>query len=321
VELTRPTYKDVVAARERIRTYLPRTPLGAYSKLNELLGAEVYVKREDVLPTSAFKVRGGINLISSLTDEQRQRGVICSSTGNHGQSIAYACRLFGATCTVVVPENSNPLKVDAMRALGAEVRFYGSVFDESHEQAERLARELGYYFVHSVNEPLLIAGVATAALEVIEEVPELDYYIVPLGGGSGAAGACTVLKALHPATQIIAVQSASAPAAYLSWKRRELSEAPATTIAEGLSTGRAYELGQRIIWDLLDDFVLVEDADLERAVVQYLDCAHVLAELAGAAPLAAGLQIRDRLAGKKVALVLSGANISLEQLRRILSSV
>ena len=315
---TRPAFEDVIRARERIKAYLPRTPLSTYPRLNRLLGAEVNVKREDVLPTSAFKVRGGINLVSSLTDEERGRGLICSSTGNHGQSIADACRLAGAPCPVVVPNGASPLKVEAMQALGATVEFYGDVFDDSLAHAGREAKERGLYFVHSADEPLLIAGVATAALEVLEEVPDLDYYFVPLGGGSGAAGACTVLKAKRQEAKVIAVQSASAPGGFLSWQGRALTEAPATTMAEGLSTRAGYELPQTILWEQLDDFLLAEDAELERAIVHYLDCAHLVAEHAGAAPLAGALQVRERIAGKKVVLVLSGANMTLEQIRNAL---
>jgi threonine dehydratase len=314
-----PSFADVLAAAQTIRPYLAPTPLVHYPMLDRLLDSEVYVKREDTQPTSAFKVRGGINLVANLTPEERAHGIVCSSTGNNGQSLAYASRLLGGRCTVVVPEHANPVKLDAMRAFGATVVEYGREFEDAQEHAEHLAAELGLRYVHSSNEPLLIAGVATAALEVFQSVPDLDYYFVPLGGGSGAAGACLVAGAVNPATKVIAVQSAQAPAAYESWRSGALREAPMQTIAEGLATRSAYELPQSMLRGRLHDFLLVDDADLEAAIVIYVERCHVLAEHAGAAALAGAVQARDRIRGTKVALVLSGANATLDQLRKALS--
>jgi threonine dehydratase len=247
--------------------------------------------------------------------------VIASSTGNHGQSIAYASRLLAVRCIIGVPEGANPLKVAVMRALGAEVHFHGHEFDDAREYVERLSEDTGMRYIHSANEPLLIAGVGTETLEVMEDVPDIDFIFVPLGGGSGAAGAAIVAKALRPETRVVAVQSAQAPAAYESWKARKLLEAPMRTLAEGLQTRTAFELPQTILWDLLDDFVLVDDSELEGAITVYLERCHVLAEHAGAAALAGALKLRDRIAGRKVALILSGANLTLPQLQRILGSV
>ena len=314
MSLEPPSFTDVLKARLTIRPYLSPTPLVNYPALDELLGAHVYVKREDTLPTSAFKVRGGINLVASLTPAERERGIVCSSTGNNGQSLAYASRLFGVRCIVGVPLNANPVKLAAMRALGAEIVEHGEVFEDARDHAERLAAENGMRNVHSANEPLLIAGVATAALEVFEAVQDIDYYFVPLGGGSSAAGASLVVKTLRPQTQVIAVQSAQAPAGYESWKQGRLVDAPMHTIAEGLATRSAYELPQAMLRDRLDDFLLVDDSDLELAVRHYVECCHCLAEHAGAAALAGAIQARDRIAGKTVAIVLSGANITLPQL-------
>ncbi|MBI4233570.1 MAG: threonine/serine dehydratase [Chloroflexi bacterium] len=315
-----PTFQDVLQARKNIGTYLRPTPLITYPALNELLEAQAYVKREDCQPIGAFKLRGGINFVSQLSPEERRRGIITASTGNHGQSIAYACRLFGVRAVIAVPEGSNPLKLAAMRRLGAEVREVGRVFDDAREYVERQAREAGYRYVHPANEASLIAGVATETLETLEEVPDLDVVFLPVGGGSGAAGACIVAKAVNPAIRVVAVQSAQAPAAYLSWKARRLVEAPVETFAEGLATRSGYQLSQEILWDLLDDFVLVSDDDLRQAMVAYLERCHTLAEAAGAAPLAGALKLKDQVKGKRVALVLSGANITLEQLRAVLDS-
>ena len=206
-----------------------------------------------------------------------------------------------------------------MRHLGAELIFHGKNFDQARENCERLARDEGYRYVHAVNEPLLIAGVATETLEILEDLPDVEAIFVPLGGGSGAAGACIVAKAINPRIKVIAVQSAQAQAGYLSWKNRRLSHAPMETIAEGLATGTGYELTQSILWDLLDDFIVVSDQEILRAIAILIEKAHTLAEAAGAAPLAGAIKHRERIKGEKVALVVSGGNITLPQLREAIS--
>src|SRR3954465_4520281 len=233
--------------------------------LDAVAGTEVLVKHENHQPIGAFKVRGGVNLVSQLSAEERERGVISASTGNHGQSIAYAARLFGVRATICVPEVANPVKVASMRGLGAEVVFHGRDFDDAREHCEQLAREHGYRYVHSGDEPLLIAGVATATLELLEEEPEADTVVVPLGGGRAAAGACIVAKTLKPAMRVIGVQSEAAPAAYRSWRERRLGEDRMGTFAEGLATRTAFDLPQRILRQRLDDFVLVSDDDIRAA--------------------------------------------------------
>jgi threonine dehydratase len=313
-----PTLADVFAAKRRIAPHLRPTPLYAYPALSELVGTEVWVKHENHQPVGAFKVRGGVNLVSQLDDDERRRGVIAASTGNHGQSVAYAARLFGVRAIVCVPEGANPVKLSSMRALRAELVAHGRDFDEAREHCEALAAEHGYRYIHSGNEPLLIAGVATQTLEILEEQPEIDSVIVPVGGGSGAAGACVAAKSIRPSVEVIGVQSEAAPAAFRSWKEQQLLEDRMATRAEGLATRVAFELPQQILRDDLDDFVLVGEDELERAVVLMIEGTRNLVELAGAAPLAAALRLRERLAGKRVALVLSGGNISPAQLREIL---
>ncbi|MFN3975083.1 MAG: threonine/serine dehydratase, partial [Dehalococcoidia bacterium] len=295
------------------------TPLPVYPNHTPRLDAHGYIKREDLQPIGAFKVRGGINYLLHLSPAERQRGVITASTGNHGQSIAYAARLMGTRCIIAMPEGANPLKVEAIRRLGAEVRFYGQVFEEAREFAERLAPEEGMRYIHAVNEPLLIAGVATETLEVLEAQPDIQAIFVPVGGGSGAAGACIVAKAVNPAIQVIAVQSAQAPAGYLSWKARRLVEAPMHTFAEGLATRQGYQLTQSILWDMLDDFLLVSDEEIREAMIVYLTQCRIIAEGAGATSLAGALKARERIKGCKVALILSGANVPIEQVRALLA--
>lgn len=309
-----PTLADVLAARDRIAPYLRPTPLYRYPALDELLGAEISVKHENHQPIGAFKVRGGVNLISQLSAEERERGVVTASTGNHGQSIAYAARIFGVTATICVPEAANPVKIAAMRGLGANLVFHGRDFDDAREHCERLADEHGYRYVHSGNEPLLIAGVATETVEILEEQPATEVIIVPIGGGSGAAGACIVAKAVNSEITVIGVQSEDAPAAYRSWRERRLVEDRMETFAEGLATRTAFELPQRVLWESLDDFVLVSDDEIRTAQAQLIETTRNLVEAAGAASLAAALRLGERLRGRSVALVLSGGNASREQL-------
>jgi threonine dehydratase len=313
-----PDFNDVLAARERIRPYLKPTALHRYPALDELVGTETWVKHENHQPICAFKIRGGINLVAQLSEDERRRGVITASTGNHGQSIAYAARLFGIRAIICVPEGANPVKVKSIRGLGAEVITHGKDFDEAREHCERLGREHGYRYIHSGNEPDLIAGVATEALEILEAQPGVEVIIVPIGGGSGASGTCIVAKAINPGIRVIGVQSAEAPAAYRSWKERRLVTDRMGTMAEGLATRTAFELPQRILWDMLDDFVLVSDTDLRHAVRLMIETTRNLVEPAGAAALAAALQLRNQLAGKQIALVLSGSNITPAQLRELL---
>ena len=309
-----PTLRDVYEAKKIISQYLPRTPLHYSAGLSQFLGAEVYLKHEEHSPLGAFKARGGLNLLAHLTPDERQRGVITASTGNHGQSIANACRIFGTRAVIALPQESNPLKVAAMRALGAELVFHGNNYDEARDYAERLAKEEGYRFVHPSNEPLLISGVATEALEIIEDLPEVQAMLVPFGGGSGVAGACIVAKAVAPDIQVYAVQSQGAPGGYLSWKQGQLVQAPVETFAEGVATGTGYELPQTIVRHLLDDFILVSDDEIRWAIGLLIEKAHTMAEGAGAAATAGAVKARHQLTGKKVAIVVSGCNITLEQL-------
>jgi len=313
-----PEFKDVLEARRIIANYLPRTPLYSYPLLNQLLDARIFIKHENYLPTGAFKVRGGINLISHMNRDQREKGVVTASTGNHALSIAYASSLFGVPATIVMPEKSNPSKVKAVKSIGANVVFFGRIFDESREYAEKIAGEKGARFIHPANEPQLISGVATYALEIFEDMPGLDTIVVPVGGGSGASGCCLVKEALSPGVEVIAVQAQKAPAAYLSWKNKKIVQDKMETVAEGLATQVGFELTQEILQKYLTDFVLVSDEEMEKAILLVLELVRNLVEDAGASPLAAALKIKEKIAGKKVALIITGGNISIPRLRNIL---
>ena len=314
-----PEFRDVLAAQKRIQPYLPRTPLYSYAAINTLIGAEVFIKHENHQPVGAFKVRGGINLISQLSQEERRRGVIAVSTGNHGQAVAYAAQLFGVEARVVVPEGANPGKVTAIQGMSAEVIVYGQRFDDAMRHCEALATQHGYRYIHSGDEPLLIAGVATETLEMLEEEPGLQVLIVPIGGGSGAAGACITARAIDPDIRVIGVQAEASPAAYESWRQKRIVSMPNRTFADGLATGAGFALPQAILWEMLPEFVLLEEEEIRQAMVWMIERAHTLAEPAGAAALAGAYRLRDDLQGKKVGIVCSGGNASLQHLREALA--
>lgn len=314
-----PTIDDVLAARRFLEPHIRATPLLQRPAVSEAIGLDVWLKCESILPTGAFKVRGGLNLVGR--DPTAGKGVMAASTGNHGQSLAYAGMKFNVPVTIFVPRNANPLKLAAMRAYGATLVEHGVDFDEARIECENRAMAEGVRYVHSGNEPYLIAGVATAAYEVLQELPSADVLIVPVGGGSGAAGACIVAKATNPAIHVIGVQSEGAPAAYLSWRDRAPRETErVTTFADGLATRTPFALPQRIMQEHLDDFVLVSDDELYRAMRVLLVEGHIVAEGAGAAPLAAARKLRARLAGKTVVCWVSGGNATAESLAHALES-
>jgi threonine dehydratase len=265
----------------------------------------------------ARKPPGGLNLAAQLTAEQRKAGLFTASTGNHGQSIAFAARVNGIQATIAVPEGANPGKVASMQGLGAEVITHGSDFDSAREWMIGVAKDRGGIFVGPTEEAL-ICGVGTYALEILEDLPDVEVIIVPVGSGSGVCATSIVAKTINPAIQVIGVQSIQAPAMQRSWQVGELVTAEMKTFAEGIATRVPFENTQKIMQKYLDDFVLVEDEDIKKAIVTLLEHTHNLAEGAGAAPLAAAIQMKLTLAGKKVVLVMSGGNLSLEKLKAIL---
>jgi threonine dehydratase len=351
-----PTFKDIIAAREFISQYLPKTPLIRVPKLSDLLDCDYYLKLENLQPTGAFKVRGGVNLVgrevasenevstirinevsttrvsgwvNDTPPANRELTFVSASTGNHGQSIAYGGRLFGARVIIYAPtENVNESKMQAMRDLGAEVRLHGRDFDESRLEVERVAREGGFRYVHSANEPALIAGVGTIGLEIFEDLPDVDVIIAPAGGGSCASGNCIVARELNPKVRVIAVQSESAPALWHAYQNRSLDAYPMMeTVHEGLATRVPFELTNKILWELLADFVLVSDEGINEAIRILARDAKQVAEGAGAAALAAAIKLRgvrsptmrEGLRGKKVVGIVTGGNIPLDRFARLVA--
>jgi len=326
-----PTLADVYAARERVYRVVQPTPLMRHPLLAAETGLDIRVKHENHNPTGAFKVRGGMNLIGSLSASER-RGVITATTGNHGQSIALACQRDGVPCTIVTPVGNNPEKNAAMRACGAELVEFGRDFDEARERVEQLQHERGLRYVHSANEPLLIAGVGTYALEIFDAQPDTDAILVPIGGGSGACGCAIVRTGLGSRAQIIGVQAARADAFTRSWTAARQARGgsggggvrvigdKADTFAEGMATRVTFDLTFGILAEELDAIVTLTEDELAEGVRLALRATHNLVEGAGAAPLMAAMKLRDRLAGKKVVCVMSGGNIDRATLTRILNA-
>jgi threonine dehydratase len=314
-----PTFEDIVAARNFVSPYLPKTPLVRIAKLSADLNCDFYAKLENLQPIGAFKVRGGVNLVGSLTDDDVT--LVTASTGNHGQSIAYAGRLFNKRVIIYAPaENVNEMKMQAMRDLGAEVRLHGRDFDEARLETERVAREQGFRYVHSANEPHLIAGVGTMGLEIFEDLADVDVIIAPAGGGSCASGNCIVAKHLNPNVRVIAVQSEAAPAMWHAWRNRNLDPYPTMkTEHEGLATRTPFAMTNEVLWSLLDDFVLVSDEEINDAIRLLARHRRQIVEGSGAAALAAAIKLRDELRGKKVVGIVTGGNIPPERFAKLLA--
>jgi threonine dehydratase len=314
-----PTCPDVEAAAPIVHRYVRPTPLYEWPALSALLGCRFFLKHENHTPTTAFKVRGGINLVARLSDEHKSVGIIGCTTGNHGQSLAYACRAFGIRCVLVVPTKNNPDKVAAMRVLGAEIIEHGEDFDDARQHCESICQREGLRYVHSANEPDLVAGVGTYALEIFDELPDPDVILVPVGLGSGICGTAIVAAARNPRTHVIGVQSELAPAVTLSWRQgRPVETGTPGTFAEGIATRVPADLTLAIMCRHVHDMVLVSDEALREAIRLLLRTTHNLAEGAGAAALAAALQMREHLRKKTVVGVLSGGNLDLRELARIL---
>ncbi len=315
-----PTLADVLKAKLALAPYLLPTPALYPPALALALGCRAVLKCENLNPTGAFKVRGGINLLAAMEPDARTRGVVAASTGNHGQSVAYAARVFSSRATIFMPKDANPLKVAATVSLGASVIQTGRDFDQARLAAEEHAALHNRRYIHSSNEPLLVAGVATAALELLEVAPELDTIIVPVGGGSGVLGAGVVARAVNPAIRIVGVQAAGAPAVYRSWREgRRIVTENVDTFAEGLATREPFEMPLALLPRLVDEIVLVSDEQIAAAIRLLFETTRQVAEGAGAAAVAAVMAHRDLFAGKLAGLILSGGNITTEQFRRILN--
>ncbi|MCP3866655.1 MAG: pyridoxal-phosphate dependent enzyme [Gammaproteobacteria bacterium] len=309
---------EVVRARPVVERYIKPTQLIKYEGLSELTGAEIHVKHENHNPTGSFKIRGGVNLLHHLK-ANKVCGVATFSTGNHGLSIAAGAAWAGLEAVVVVPENCNPAKGRAIVETGAELIEAGGSFEESSLIVDQLCRERSLYYAHPADEPHLINGVGSEFLEIIEDLPDIDVMIVPIGAGSEAAAAITTLRPFRPEVEIIAVQAECSPAAYHSWKQKKRLSRGNTTFAGGFATGTAYSMPFGIYSRGLNDFVLLTEDEIYQSIGMAFHYTHNLAEGAGAATLMAAVKLKDHLRGKKVVLQMSGCNAAPEEFKRAVS--
>ena len=316
------TFDDVRSARERIAPYLSPTPLRHYPQLGEIAGGdiELIVKHENHQPTNSFKIRNGLSFMTALTPDERRRGVVAASTGNHGQGIAFGGRLLGVETTICVPAGNNPEKNAAMRALGATVVEEGRDYDEAVFTMQRLVAERGCVLAHSTNDPRIVAGAGTMTLEIVEQDPALDALVIAVGGGSQAVGAMTVARELSPHLKVYGVQAAGASAIHDSWHAgTRLTTPRADTFAEGVATRTAYDLTFPALQAGLAGFVTVTDAEIADSLRTILSVTHNLVEGAGAMGFAGVRKLRDQLRGKRVGVIFCGGNIDTGTLKRVLS--
>jgi threonine dehydratase len=316
------TFRDVLEAQRRIRPHIPATPLRRYASLDAAVGhgVRVWVKHENHNPTNSFKARSAMSVLATFSEDARRKGVLGASRGNWGQGLAWAGSLLSAPVVVCVPIGNNPEKNEAMRGFGAEVVEEGRDYDESVQVANRILLERGLTMVHATNDPLVLAGAATLTLEILEERPEIEAIVVTVGGGSQAVGALTVVRAVAPNVRVYAVQAERASAIHDSWHAgRVVTRDSADTFADGLATRQPYDLTFPALQEGLSGFVTVTEAEIAEAVRILLATTHNLAEGAGAAGLAGARRLAGDLAGKDVAVILSGGNMDAETLRRVMT--
>ncbi len=301
-------YQDVAAAALRLQGQLLNTPCVASKTLSEITGAQVFLKFENLQFTSSFKERGACNKLAQLSAEQSAKGVIAMSAGNHAQGVAYHAQRLGLRAVIVMPRFTPGVKVERTRGFGAEVILHGDTLDEARNYAVEMAEREQLTFVHPYDDEAIVAGQGTVAMEMLKEVPDLDTLIIAVGGGGLIAGMATVAKALHPTIEVVGVQSARFPAMVNAIKGTQHPQG-SSSIAEGIAVGTPGRITQEIIAQRVDDMVLVEEGDIEQALVMLLEVEKTLVEGAGAAGLAALLKYPARFKGKRVGLVLCGGNI------------
>ncbi len=311
------TVDDVRAAAQRIAGAVVRTPMMHSKTLSQIAGCEIWLKFENLQFTAANKERGALNALLNLTDEQRARGVIAASAGNHSQGLAYHGTRLGVPVTIVMPRTTPTVKVMQTQSVGGEVVLEGETFDEAYAYARSMEKQLGLTFVHPFDDPVVAAGQGTVALEMLEDKPDLDCLVVPIGGGGLISGMATVAKAIRPDLEVVGVQAQLFPSMYAHVKGEEM-DCGGDTLAEGIAVKAPGEFTSKIIAELVDDIVLVDEEALESAVSLLLQIEKTVVEGAGAAGLAAVLAHPEHFAGKKVGLVLCGGNIDTRLLANVL---
>jgi threonine dehydratase len=312
-----PTIDDIKAAAERIRGSVIRTPMLVSRTLSEIIGAEVWLKFENLQFTAAYKERGALNKLLQLTGEERSRGVIAASAGNHAQAVAYHAKRLGIPATIVMPQTTPTVKVTQTAGHGAEVVLHGDMFDDAYARARELALEKGYVFVHPFDDPQIIAGAGTVALEMLEDAPDLDTIVVPIGGGGLMSGVSIASRATKPDIELIGVEAELYPSMKCAIEGCRMPLG-GDTLAEGIAVKQPGELTSRILSDHGVGVALVSERDLEGAVAMLVGIEKTVVEGAGAAGLAAMLADPQRFAGKKVATILCGGNIDTHLLSNVL---
>ena len=313
------TFQDILEANRKIRNFIIRTPAYMSVAFSRRTGAEVYLKLESFQPVGVFKIRGAINKIANLSHSELEKGLVTSSSGNHGLAVAYAAKIFGAKAVIVVPENAVQEKVEAIESYGAEVVKHGKDYDEAYFKALEIRKKTKTTFVHPFNDPFVIAGQGTIGLELLEDIPDLNTIIAPVGGGGLISGIAIAAKTLKPNIKIVGVQAEGAPAVYRSWKAGKIVETDSVeTVADGLASRKPLDLTFRMMIRYVDDILLVTDQEIGEAVLALIREAHILAEPSGAASLAALLSRYNPKPREKVAAIISGANISIDYLASLL---
>jgi threonine dehydratase len=312
-----PTIEDIRAAAERIRGSVVRTPMLKSRTLSEIIGAEVWLKFENLQFTSAYKERGALNKLLQLSDEERARGVITASAGNHAQAVAYHARRLGIPVTIVMPEPTPTVKVSQTEGHGARVILHGEMFDDAYDRSREMEAVEGLVFVHPFDDPQVIAGQGTLALEMLEDAPDLDTFCIPVGGGGLSSGIAIGAKALKPDIRVYGAEAELYPSMKCSIEGCVLPVG-GDTLAEGIAVKQPGELTSRILGELVDEILLVAERDLEHAVALLVTVEKTVVEGAGAAGLAAMLAQPERFAGRKVGTVLCGGNIDTHLLANVL---
>ena len=315
--LSPPTVDDIRAATKRIEGAVIRTPMLVSRTLSEFIGAEVWLKFENLQFTAAYKERGALNKLLQLTPEERARGVIAASAGNHAQAVAYHAKRLGIPAVIVMPEPTPTVKVTQTKGHGAEVVLYGQIVDDAFARARELALENGYVFIHAFDDPQIIAGAGTVGLEMLEDAPELDTIIVPIGGGGLMSGVAIAARSVKPDIELIGVEAELYPSMKCAIQHCNMPLG-GDTLAEGIAVKQPGELTSRILAEYANDVVLVSERDLERAVAMLVGIEKTVVEGAGAAGLAAMLSEPERYKGKKVATLLCGGNIDTHLLANVL---
>ena len=315
-------FKEIYLAQRRIQSIVRRTPLEPSLFFSDACGGEVYLKLENLQLTGSFKIRGALNKMLQLSPQERRRGVVTASAGNHAQGIGYGAKMLGIEATIVVPQNTPKTKIEAIRRYGVDLMIHGENYDEAEKKARQLERELSKVYVSPYNDYDIIAGQGTVGLEMWEQQSNLEVVLVPVGGGGLISGIAIALKSLNPDIEVIGVQSKASPVMYESMKQGRIVEVPIEeSIAEGLHGG--IEKGSvtfDLVKELVDDIILVEEADIETTIALFLEHHHQVAEGAGAVGLATLMGSEKRFNGRRIGVVISGGNIDISLIKEILNS-